>query len=106
MVLPSGIPAAKFWSMTLYDDQTRSMLVTDQRFPRAGSQAYPTPAGVAEADSSTVLWFAPEQPAGVARGNWIQTGPGRGWFAILRFYSRTPQFFDRSRPPSEILPAD
>ena len=44
VTLPPDIPAARFWSMTLYDNQTRSMLQTPQRFPRAGSQTYPTPA--------------------------------------------------------------
>ncbi len=31
--LPSNVPAKDFWSFTLYDNQTRSMLQTDQRFP-------------------------------------------------------------------------
>ena len=44
VTLPPNIPAAKFWSFTLYDNQTRSMLQTAQRFPRAGSQSYPSPA--------------------------------------------------------------
>ncbi|MGY3614304.1 hypothetical protein ACVJGD_000500 [Bradyrhizobium sp. USDA 10063] len=33
LTLPPNIPAAKFWSLTLYDNQTRSMLQTGQRFP-------------------------------------------------------------------------
>ena len=48
VTLPPDIPQARFWSLTLYDNQTRSMLVTPQRYPRAGSQSYPTPAAVAE----------------------------------------------------------
>src|SRR5262245_40412954 len=39
VTLPKGIPAEKFWSLTLYDNQTRSMLDTPQRYPRAGSQS-------------------------------------------------------------------
>jgi hypothetical protein len=39
--LPKDIPAARFWSLTLYDNQTRSMLQTPQLYPRAGSQEYP-----------------------------------------------------------------
>ena len=31
--LPANVPAKDFWSFTLYDNQTRSMLQTDQRFP-------------------------------------------------------------------------
>ena len=38
VALPPNIPQGKFWSFTLYDNQTRSMLETPQRYPRAGSQ--------------------------------------------------------------------
>jgi Protein of unknown function (DUF1214) len=34
----SSIPARAFWSVVLYDTQTRSMLQTDQQFPSTGSQ--------------------------------------------------------------------
>ena len=43
VTLPPDIPQARFWSLTLYDNQTRSLLATPQRYPRAGSQSYPTP---------------------------------------------------------------
>ncbi len=102
VTLPKDIPAAAFWSFTVYDNQTRSMLATPQKYPRAGSQSYPTPAAEAADDGSTTVWFAPEQPEGVARGNWIQTDPGKGWFTILRLYSPLPAFFDKSWRPSEI----
>jgi Protein of unknown function (DUF1214) len=49
-----------------------------QRYPRAGSQRYPTPAAKADPDGSTTIHLAPEKPAGVAEGNWIQTVPGKG----------------------------
>ena len=48
VTLPKGIPDANFWSLTLYDNMTRSMLDTPQRYPRAGSQSYPSPAAEAE----------------------------------------------------------
>ena len=102
VTLPKGIPAAKFWSFTLYDNQTRSMLQTPQRYPRAGSQTYPSPAAVANADGSTTIYFAPTKPADAKRGNWIQTMPGRGWFTILRLYSPEESFFTKQWRPSEI----
>ncbi len=102
VTLPKNIPAKAFWSFTLYDNQTRSMLQTPQKYPRAGSQSYPSPAAEAAGDGSTTIWFAPEQPEGVARGNWIQTDPAKGWFTILRLYSPLPSFFDKSWRPSEI----
>jgi hypothetical protein len=104
VTLPPDIPEARFWSLTLYDNQTRSMLDTPQRFPRAGSQSYPSPAAVADADGSTTVFFGPEQPDGVDRGNWIQTVPGKGWFVILRLYSPLQSFFDKTWRPGEIEP--
>jgi len=76
----NGIPARAFWSLTLYDNQSRSMLQTSQRFPRAGSQSYPSPAAEAASDGSTTVFIGPKQPEGVKRGNWIQTDPQKGWF--------------------------
>ena len=38
VTLPPNIPAEAFWSFTLYDNQTRSMLQTPQRYPRAGPE--------------------------------------------------------------------
>ena len=102
VTLPKGIPAEAFWSFTLYDNQTRSMLQTPQKYPRAGSQAYPSPAAQTAEDGSTTVWFSPEQPDGVARGNWIQTDPNKGWVVLLRLYSPMASFFDKSWQPSDI----
>ena len=104
MTLPPDVPEARFWSFTLYDNQTRSMLVTPQRFPRAGSQSYPSPAATPNADGSTTVHFAPEQPAGVADGNWIQTMPGKGYFPVLRLYSPLQPFFDKTWQVGEVEP--
>jgi hypothetical protein len=100
--LPKDIPAARFWSFTVYDNQTRSMLPTDQRYPRAGSQMYPSPAAETEPDGSTVVYFSPTQPDHVAPGNWIQTDPEKGWFTIFRLYSPLQPFFDKTWRPGEI----
>ena len=102
VTLPPDIPAARFWSVTLYDNETRSMLETPQRFPRAGSQSYPTPAATANDDGSTTITFGPERPADSPEGNWIQTTEGKGWFPILRLYSPLEPFFDKTWRPSEI----
>jgi hypothetical protein len=80
------------------------MLETPQRYPRAGSQRYPSPAAVANADGSTTVYFAPSKPAGVADGNWIQTMPGKGWNMLLRLYSPLEPFFTKQWRPGEIEP--
>jgi hypothetical protein len=100
--LPKDIPAARFWSLTLYDNQTRSMLQTPQLYPRAGSQEYPSPAAEAEDDGSTVIYISPSRPDEVAPGNWIQTDPESGWFVMLRCYSPLQPFFDKTWRAGEI----
>jgi hypothetical protein len=100
--LPKDIPEANFWSFTVYDNQTRSMLDTPQRYPRAGSQSFPSPAAKANADGTTTIYFSPTQPAGVERSNWIQTDPKKGWFVILRLYSPLEPFYAKTWRPSEV----
>jgi hypothetical protein len=102
VILPRDIPAARFWSITAYDTETRSMLQTPQRFPRAGSQSYPTPAATANDDGSTTVTFGPERPSDSPESNWIQTTEGKGWFPILRLYSPLASFFDKTWRPSEV----
>lgn len=102
VTLPANIPAARFWSFTVYDNQTRSFLETPQLYPRAGSQSYPSPAAKANPDGTTTVYFGPKQPIAVERGNWIQTMPGKGWFTILRLYSPLKSFFDKSWRAGEI----
>jgi hypothetical protein len=102
VTLPMGIPEANFWSFTLYDVQTRGLLDTPQRYPRAGSQSYPSPAAEPNPDGSTTVYFGPTQPPGVKRGNWVQTMPGKGWWVVLRLFSPLEPFFDKSWRPSEI----
>ena len=82
------------------------MLDTPQRYPRAGSQSYPTPAAEPNADGSTTVFFSPTKPDGVKRGNWIQTDPARAGSRILRLYSPLEPFFTKEWRPSEIALAD
>ncbi len=102
VTLPKGIPEANFWSFTLYDNMTRSMLDTPQRYPRAGSQSYPSPAAEASGRRLDDDLLRPTQPDGVKRGNWIQTDPKKGFFMILRLYSPLEPFFTKQWRPSEI----
>ena len=102
VTLPKDIPESNFWSLTLYDNMSRSMLDTPQRYPRAGSQSFPSPAAEPNADGSTTVYLSPTQPAGVKRGNWIQTMPGKGFFPMLRLYSPLQPFFAKTWRPSEV----
>ncbi len=96
--LPPGIPAERFWSLVLYDNQTRSMLQTDQQFPSISSQKKGV---VSNPDTSVDVYFGPEAPAG-KENNWVQTWPSKGWNIILRLYGPRQPFFDKTWRPSEI----
>ena len=96
--LPSGIPAANFWSIVIYDVWTRSMLANGQA--EASKNSY-DPELVTSDDGSIELFFEPEPPA-TAISNWIRTLPGKGWFTILRLYGPLEGYMDRSWKPSDI----
>jgi len=100
--LPKDVPAERFWSLTVYDIQTRSIIQTDQQFPRVGSQSFPSPAAQENDDGSFTVYYGPEKPDGIYDGNWIQTKPDEGWFQILRCYSPGETFFDKSWRIGEV----
>ena len=98
ITLPAPIPAKQFWSFTVYDNQTRSMLETDQKLAGLDSNQQ----GIkANADGSVTVWFGPKAPAGQA-GNWVQTWPGKGWNTILRLYGPLQPWFDKTWRPGEF----
>ena len=95
--LPPSVPAANFWSVTLYDAENSSGLDNGQPFPSLGSRDK----SVANADGSIDLYLGTKAPAGTEK-NWLATVPGRGYFAIIRLYSPTEAAFDGSWTPSDL----
>jgi len=95
--LPPNIPAANFWSVTLYEAKNASGLANGQPFPSLGSRDKPAQS----ADGSTDLYLGPKAPDGKA-SNWLATVPGRGFFAILRLYSPTEPAIDKNWKPGDI----
>jgi hypothetical protein len=95
--LPPDIPAANFWSVTLYEAENASGLANGQAFPSLGSRDKP----IQNSDGSTDLYLGPKTPAGKSN-NWLATVPGRGYFAILRLYGPTEAAIDKSWKPGDI----
>ncbi|NGP07466.1 DUF1254 domain-containing protein [Rhodococcus sp. 14C212] len=97
--LPPNVPAATFWSVLVYDTQTRSMLQTDQRWPSVTSQ---DPDVTTNEDGSVDVHFGPEPS--VEGCNWVQTLPGKGWFAMFRLYGPLEPWFDKTWRLPDIEP--
>jgi hypothetical protein len=98
--LPAGVPAKDFWSVVVYDPQTRSELQTVQPYPSRNSERDDLRVND---DGSVDIHFGPEPPAGEER-NWIATVPGKGWFPILRLYGPLDAWFDQTWRPGDIEP--
>lgn len=98
VTLPKDVPVANFWSFMVYDNQTRSMLETDQK--SAGIDGLSKDVRKNE-DGSVTIHFAPEAPKGW-EDNWVQTMPGKGYNVIFRAYGPTEAWFDQSWRPSDL----
>lgn len=96
--LPPNVPAKTFWSVIVYNTQTRSMQQSNQQFPSVSSQDKTVQKNV---DGSFDVYFGPKAPAG-KESNWIQTVPGQTWFTILRLYGPLEPWFNKTWQPGEI----
>jgi hypothetical protein len=91
--VPPDAPAKLFWSVTLYDVDTRSLLVNQQKIADRSSRMELKK----NADGSVDIYCGPSAPAGY-EANWIPTVAGRSWFAYFRLYEPTSAYFDQSWP--------
>jgi hypothetical protein len=98
VTLPGPIPMNNFWSFTVYSNQTRSLLETDQKLAGVDSNSKDLKMN---ADGSASVWFGPT-PLDGHQGNWVQTMPGQGWNVLLRLYGPLEPWFDKSWKPSDI----
>ncbi|GLS28631.1 Uncharacterized conserved protein [Mesorhizobium albiziae] len=96
LTLPPNIPAAIFWSLTLYDPVTASGLDNGQPFPSLNTMDKP----VTNADGSVDIYVGPTSPG--EGKNWLATVPGKGFFTALRLYGPKKAFFDQTWKPGDL----
>ncbi|UGT58632.1 DUF1214 domain-containing protein [Nocardia asteroides] len=96
--LPADAPADILWSLTVYDAETASGV-------DAPGQTYPSLNSMdpikANDDGTYTIFAGPQRPDEAT--NWLATVPGRGWFALLRWYGPKQEFFDRHYKPGDFV---
>jgi hypothetical protein len=99
LTVPAPVPATLFWSSTVYDVDTRTLIATDQDRAAVRSHLeFPQ----ANADGSFDLYFGPKAPAG-KEGMWIKTIPGKGWWCAFRIYGPQAPAFDGTWKLDDIV---
>jgi hypothetical protein len=89
--VPSDVPISQFWSVTVYDHSTCSLI---RDVHRASMDTYDTKAS-RKSDGSIDIYFGPEAPEGL-EANWIPTVDGRDWFPYFRFYGPQQALFAKT----------
>jgi len=89
--VPPNAPVQQFWSLTVYDVDTRMLIQNNQRIADRSSRMDL----VKNEDGSVDLYVGPKAPAGLEK-NWIPCVPGRAWFCYFRLYAPTEAHFDRT----------
>lgn len=102
LTIPQPVPAKLFWSVTVYDAETRSQISTEQ-----GKAALRSMFELKNAptNGNAELYFGPKAPAG-KEGQWVRTIPGRGWFVYARIYGPENAAFDGSWKPGDFEKLD
>jgi len=95
--VPQPVPGKLFWSVTVYDTDTRSQVQTDQE--KAALRSLFELKG--KEQPTLDLYFGPTAPAG-HESEWIKTIPGKGWFVYFRIYGPGPAAFDGSWKPGDF----
>ncbi len=101
LTVPLPVPGKLFWSITVYDAETRSQIQTEQ-----DKAALRSLFELKNLDGSTaVLHFGPTRPEDSDTSAWIQTLPNQGWFAYIRIYGPEQPAFDGTWRPGDFEPA-
>ena len=92
MRVPANVPAETFWSFTVYEVSTRTLINNKHEIADRSSRMDL----LQNNDGSVTLYVGPKKPAGEKAKNWIPTEEGRGWFPYFRLYSPKKAFLDRT----------
>jgi hypothetical protein len=90
LTVPADAPVTQYWSATLYDRGTHTLI---REVSRAGRSSQSP--GLLIDEGTVVLHLGPTPPAG-REANWIPTDPAREFEVLFRFYGPQPSLFDKT----------
>ncbi len=97
--LPAGIPAKNFWSVTVYDAETRSLLQNGQ--PKPSISTFDQPEVNAGWLGRYLLWSRQRRKARRRTGS--RRCPDQGCFVWIRLYGPLEAFFDQTWKPDDLV---
>jgi len=98
LVVPANVPINNYWSIAVYDTETRALIANGTPKSSTGSHLDID----LNDDGSVDLFFGPEKPEGVNEANFVLTKSGEGWFAYFRFYGPLDAYFDKTWVPNDF----
>jgi hypothetical protein len=101
--VPKDVPAAQFWALTLYSENTRRVYDNGGTDVRSANLDSRLPDLVKNSDGSIDLYVGATAPDGFEK-NYMKTTGDDGWFVYFRLYAPLQPFFDKtfSLPDFEI----
>lgn len=96
--IPLPVPAKLFWSVTVYDAETRSPITTDQNKAMLNSQ-FKLKNKMRSKNND--LYFGPKPPKWKSE-QWIKTIPNKGWFVYFRVYEPEAAAFNGKWKPGDF----
>jgi len=91
--LPKDMPVNQFWSLIVYDFETMAFIY-NQMNRKGLNSSRDLEQMKKNSDGSVTIYFGPKAPDGMEK-NWIPTS-GKRPMPMMRFYSPTDEFYDRS----------
>ncbi|MDA0814069.1 MAG: DUF1214 domain-containing protein [Verrucomicrobia bacterium] len=101
MRVPADVPAAQFWSVTVYDQATWAFIYSPQMRPSISS--FDKSQLKMNRDGSVDLYVGPKAPEAL-ESNWLPT-QGKRPYPTMRFYGAKPTLWDKSfvMPDVELM---
>lgn len=102
IVIPKDPPANQFWSITVYDNDTRCIIQNAQGKSDISSARKNVKM---DPDGSTKVYVGGKSPAGY-ENNWIESNPEKGFFVYLRLYGPLESYYDKSWKMPDVRKRD